>query len=102
MKWYWYLIAIVAIILELYLASLFYEVACEKGHKEKRYFWIPAIFGIVGYLLVVALPDRKNITEKPAEPLIKVVETPGNKWVCPECGAARPHDVIQCSCGYRR
>lgn len=42
------------------LAALFYEVAVEKGFPQKKYLWIPFLFGFAGYLLVIALPDRRN------------------------------------------
>ena len=29
-----------------------------QGYSSKKYFWIPFWFGIAGYLLVIALPDR--------------------------------------------
>lgn len=42
------------------LANYFQEVAEMKGHDEKRYFWLPFLFSVVGYLLVIALPDREE------------------------------------------
>lgn len=41
-------------------AKWFYEVANEKGYNDKKYLWICFLFSIVGYLLVIALPDRGN------------------------------------------
>lgn len=43
----------------------FYTIAKEKGFSSARYFWFPFFFGIVGMLMVVALPDRK-VTNIPA------------------------------------
>ena len=46
----------------LYLISKeFYKVAQEKGYSEKKYLWLPFLLGMIGYLLVIALPDRGNI-----------------------------------------
>ena len=46
----------------LYLiAKEFYKVAQEKGYSEKKYLWLPFLLGMIGYLLVIALPDRGNI-----------------------------------------
>lgn len=45
---------------DLYLACCFCKVAILKGHNECMYFWVPFIFTLVGYLLVIALPDRKE------------------------------------------
>ena len=45
----------------LYLiAKEFYKVAQEKGYSEKKYLWLPFLLGMIGYLLVIALPDRGN------------------------------------------
>ena len=49
---------IVAISIKFMLASYFCEIACDKGYGEKRYFWVPFFFGIIGYIMVAALPDR--------------------------------------------
>lgn len=54
------LVAVVALWLAWYLANQFYEVAVEKGHADKKYFWISFWLGAIGYLLVIALPDRGN------------------------------------------
>ena len=53
-----------AIYLQYILASFFANVAEEKGYHEKRYFWTPFWLGIVGYLLVIALPDKYARTKK--------------------------------------
>jgi len=44
--------------LDWYLATQFCNAAQMKGHYEKKYFWLSFLLGPVGYLLVVALPDR--------------------------------------------
>ena len=49
---------IIGIIIRIVLASYFYEVAIEKGFDEKRYLIIPRLFGLIGFILVAALPDR--------------------------------------------
>ena len=50
--------SLLAILTDLYLACCFCRIAILKGHVERMYLWIPFIFTIVGYLMVVALPDR--------------------------------------------
>lgn len=108
MSWFWPVLAVaVTLGLSALLASYFYEIACEKGFSEKRFFWIAFLFGIVGYLLVIALPDRKKdhyVPQKPVAPLFKPQEAQSNigKWACPDCGNVLPGDVVQCKCGYRR
>ena len=58
--WIWILIAIVALVLDYFIAKEFQRVAEMKGHHEKRYFWITFFFWVVGMFLVIALPDFKS------------------------------------------
>lgn len=46
--------------LNCFIAESFYNAAKLKGFSEKRYFWLPFWLGIVGYLLVAALPDKSK------------------------------------------
>ena len=41
------------------ISSQFQKVAEDKGYAETKYFWLCFFFGIVGYLLVIALPNKK-------------------------------------------
>ena len=41
------------------IAYEFRNIAEMKGHDGKKYFWWCFVFTAVGYLMVVALPDRK-------------------------------------------
>lgn len=54
------LVLAIIIVLAYYIAKWFFEVAEEKGYHDRKYFWICFWLGIVGYLLVVAMPDRGN------------------------------------------
>ena len=38
------------------IANEFYRIATWKGYSEKKYLWLPFLLGIIGYLLVIALP----------------------------------------------
>ena len=58
------IVLIISIIIDYLLAKEFYSVAISKGYKDKKYFWYSYIFLFAGYLLVVALPDKNNKTEK--------------------------------------
>ena len=53
----------VGILVEYYIAGLFYFIAVDKGYSAKVYLWIATLFGFVGYLLIVAMPDR-GISQK--------------------------------------
>lgn len=41
-----------------YIAGYFYFIAVDKGYNAKAYLWIATLFGFVGYLLIIAMPDR--------------------------------------------
>ena len=50
------------VLLNYYIAGLFYFIAVDKGYHAKVYLWIATLFGFVGYLLIIAMPDRGNNT----------------------------------------
>jgi hypothetical protein len=52
------LVAVVYFILDHYIAACFAEAADAKGYHESKYFWLCFWLGFIGYLLVIALPDR--------------------------------------------
>lgn len=62
----WIILAMLVIAAAIWIlwlvAKEFYVVAKEKGYYEKKYLWICFLLGVIGYLLVVALPDRGNAT----------------------------------------
>ena len=45
-----------------FMAVQFAEAASEKGYTSSKYLWISLLFGIAGWILVCALPDRGNRT----------------------------------------
>lgn len=45
--WVWYLIC-----------REFSRIAEQKGFPQSKYFWLPFWLGLIGMLLVIALPDR--------------------------------------------
>lgn len=47
--WIWWLIA-----------DEFSTIAKYKGYTDSKYFWYCFLFGLVGYLMVIALPAKKN------------------------------------------
>lgn len=49
---------ILSIWIDYLVAKEFCVAAKLKGYSEKKYFWICFLLGLVGYLLIIALPDR--------------------------------------------
>lgn len=54
---------VLVLIVAFITANEFQEVANEKGYNSSKYFWYVFLLGIVGCLLVIALPDRKHNCE---------------------------------------
>ena len=52
-----FVIAVVALILDIVFAFLFSSLAEQKGHYGKGPFWMCLLLGAIGYLYVAALPD---------------------------------------------
>ena len=49
----------VALVLDGIISMQFQQVAEKKGYTDSnKYFWMTFLFGLVGMLLVVALPDK--------------------------------------------
>ena len=59
MLWY-ILLLLIAVLVLLAAADAFYEIACMKGHEQKKYFWWCFLAPFAGYLMVVALPEQKR------------------------------------------
>ena len=51
------IILAVVLVINHYIANQFYNNAVLKGHNERKYYWICFLLGLVGYLLVISLPD---------------------------------------------
>ena len=50
----------IALWIDYLIAREFYFAAREKGYSGKKYLWICFFLGMVGYLLVIALPNRAS------------------------------------------
>ena len=71
-----FIASIVALIIMYLIAAEFYKIAEDKGYHEKKYLWLSFFFGPVGYLLVVALPDRNEYYHKRIVKEISVMAPP--------------------------
>lgn len=71
------LIVIVYFVLAYFIAGWFSEVASEKGYSSPKYFWICFFMGLVGQLLVIALPDRgRGVDASGEQPELRPGELP--------------------------
>lgn len=60
---------VVMLLVTHYVANTFYNIACEKGWDERKFYWLSFLLGAVGWLAVAALPDRnppKTVVVAPA------------------------------------
>lgn len=94
----YFLGAVVVLILNYVIAIQFSDIAEMKGHNGTKYFWFTFIFGVVGMLMVVALPtvtvNRENKTSVSHTPVgsadvlkkaaSKAPSSPAKR--CPYCG----------------
>ena len=49
---------VISIVVWVLICKKFYNIAADKGHESAGYFLLPFFFGIIGFLIVAALPDR--------------------------------------------
>lgn len=54
------LVVAFALYIDYLIANEFYNIARQKGYETKKYFWFCFWLGIVGYLMVIALPNLKT------------------------------------------
>ena len=56
------ILIVVAIVLWIHylISKEFYLAAQAKGYAEKKYLWLCFLLSAVGYLLVIALPNRAS------------------------------------------
>lgn len=50
------------LVLDYFVAREFYMAASMKGWASKKYFFFAFFLTVVGYLLILALPDRGSIS----------------------------------------
>jgi len=46
------------LVIDFFVAGEFYKAAVMKGWPQKKYFVMAFLLTFVGYLLIIALPDR--------------------------------------------
>ena len=60
MTWAWIVGIIIVLLIDYFVAQEFEAIAVLKGYYGKPYFWWTFFLGIVGMLMVIALPNIKN------------------------------------------
>ena len=50
------------LVLDFFVAREFYLAASMKGWASKKYFFLAFFLPVIGYLLVLALPDRGTVS----------------------------------------
>ncbi len=53
-------------VIDWFVAKRFDEIAQMKGQPPKKYFWWCFWLGMIGWAMVIALPDRVGVTQKNA------------------------------------
>ena len=48
------------LVISWFAAAEFYKIAEDKGYHGKKYFWWAFLLPPVGYLLIVAMPNRSG------------------------------------------
>ena len=51
---------VIGILIDYFLAVQAAKIAEEKGYEPKGCKWVCFFFGIIGYILVAAMPDLKT------------------------------------------
>lgn len=127
----WILLLVIVIAIDWFLATLAANIADQKGYDDEhtKFFWICFLFGIIGYILVAALPDRNLQTEikhlakamqsgdsdttstsstsTPQSYVVPAATTSSGSgsgfWQCPSCGEKNYAGTMSCkSCGKYR
>ena len=54
----WIVLALALLAVHYYVAEEFYKIAKMKGWPQKKYRLMALLLWLIGYLLIMALPDR--------------------------------------------
>ena len=66
--WIWiFAIVVLFFVLDWFVAKRFDEIAQMKGQPPEAYFWWCFWLGVIGWAMVIALPDRAGTSPKSAD-----------------------------------
>lgn len=111
-------LTVVVLIISYIIADEFLTIAICKGYNDRKYFWFCFLFGIAGYLMVVALPTKNGesnvdshnqVVEQPETVKLPNKETkmvgnfPAQEFSedsgikqCPSCGTCHDSNLDSC------
>lgn len=97
------------------ICSEFGNIANLKGFDRSKYFWLTFFFGIIGMLMVIALPsdggvcnsisrniekEKKGMLEKATNKMKAQSSNSNDVWICKNCSEKNSILSAQCkSCG---
>ena len=81
----------------IFLAKEFASIADSKGYSNANtYFWLTLLFGVIGMLIVAALPDLKARTAPSASNSTSTLSGSVKRIPCPKCGVYNNEDATIC------
>ena len=79
--WIWiFAIVVLFFVLDWFVAKRFDEIAQMKGQPPEAYFWWCFWLGVIGWAMVIALPDRAGTSPKSADSSDELPELYGGNW----------------------
>ena len=64
--------SVLLLCVDCFIACEFFEISTKKGYADVRYFWYCFIFGIIGYLVVIALPNKIAVKNSVSDELPEI------------------------------
>ena len=58
------ILVLIGLVISYVIAEEFMEIASKKGYFNRKYFWYCFLFGLAGYLIIIALPAIENKAHK--------------------------------------
>ena len=98
MGFLYFVCIIIVLVIDFIIAKNFSEIAEMKGYEESKYFWFTFLFGLVGMLMVIALPNIKEVTIKnmPVKPSVPLLTSEPKKEVVPSLSYAHKWRCESC------